>query len=197
MKAEQEVKDLLVQASWAGSLDGVQASLAAGASVNCSGKDCDGNTRTPLHAAVGKGHAGLVADLLSLGADPNSGGVMYYAVRKDVPDTVQLLIDAGGSVNHHAPSGDPLLFAAIDLAGSERMVRVLLAQPSLRLDVKKDGHTPEAYALMKHKPKVASLIRAEVSTAVKVYPGRDMSAFPGFQQPSALISLPLLPRWCC
>ena len=152
--------DRLVAACWSGNFAAAKAAVAGGASVNEEGKKI---TSLPLTAAVSWKRHDLVVWLLSHGADPNGGDVMWYGARSGTTAILQLLIDAGGDVNRWGILAGPPLFPAVWGRNSEDNVRVLLTQPCLDFTIKYNGNTPEDFARTYGTPAVADMIAQEVS----------------------------------
>ena len=124
---------------------------------------CTDDTVLPLTLAVIGGFYDIVVCLLSHGADPNGDGVMYNGVDDSTTAILHLLIDAGGDVNRESWGELPLVLPVKTL--NKPGLRVLLATPSLNLDVAQDGKAPEdrvrnRYSLM---DELADLIVEEVS----------------------------------
>ena len=86
---------------------------------------------------------------------------MFDGAVSSAADILQLLIDAGGDVNKSSWGCLPLHSALYN--GSDDKVRLLLAQPSLELDIKHYGKRPEAYARSEGEPDLADLLIQEVS----------------------------------
>lgn len=86
---------------------------------------------TPLHNAVGKGHAEVTEILLASGADLNAAGGRGYtplsvAVHAGHVKVAKILLDNGADVHKKDSPGSPsLLYWAVQL-GHEDMVRLLL-----------------------------------------------------------------------
>ena len=140
-----------------------KAAIAAGAVVNAAGKDQHGRVRTPLTAAVEGKNTDLVRHLLASGADPTAGGAIDRGVGVGTPEILQLLLDAGSSVNGDDSASMPPVFAVSVAVGDvEGKARILLAQPSLDMSVIWAGETPEQCARSHEQPAVAALIRDEV-----------------------------------
>ena len=159
--ASLPVADRLVAACWNRDLPSAQAAIADGASVTEPGKESGwGGWWLPLKAAVYKQHLDLVVWLLSLGADPNSDGVMYYGAGYGTPAILQLLIDAGGDVNRESRKRLPLTKAAEN--NRDRNAQVLLAQPALDFTVTRKGKTPEQWARDERRHRIIKLIEEEV-----------------------------------
>ena len=159
--ASPTLADRLVTACINDDLPSARAAVADGASVNEQGTAPWGDVVLPLRATVSKQHHDVVVWLLSHGADPNGGNVMFHGIVNGTAAILQLLIDAGGDVNRES-HGWPPLFAAV-LFNEQDNVRVLLAQASLDFTIKFDGKTPEQYARDKGRPALADMIAQEVS----------------------------------
>ena len=169
-------------------LDAIKAAIGSGASVNEMGQPEEDDSLwltprldTPLGALVDHWHwqhqVGPVALdairlILSLGADPSRE--VYGAVYSR-SEILQLLIDAGGDVNHKGGSFSlHPIFAAVgaESDGStsgrdiESMVQVLLAQPRLDLAVFSEGNSPDELAQLRNYVRAADMIRAEVRAPV-------------------------------
>ena len=86
---------------------------------------------------------------------------MFDGAVSSAADILQLLIDAGGDVNKSSWGCLPLHSALYN--GRDDNVRVLLAQPSLELNVKYDNKSPEAYARSEGKSALADMVALEVS----------------------------------
>ena len=157
-----------------GDVGSAAAAVSAGACVNDAGFKLapDGwGSRVPLWAAVANEHHDVVVWLLARGADPNldAGSVLDYGICYSSPGILQLLIDAGGSVNRDyavtaagGASGRPPLFLATYWSRDD-MVRVLLAQPGLDVAAVRGGKTADEEAREDDKPALARLIAEEVS----------------------------------
>ena len=146
-----------------GNLPSAKAAVANGASVNEEGKATAFSSKElPLNAAVYNDHDDVVVWLLSHGADPNGDAVMWCGAACSTADMLQLLIDAGGDVNRKSDGLAPLI-SAVDGDNCERVVPVLLAQPSLYFTIKYAGITLEQYAHDYGTPAVAAMIAQEVS----------------------------------
>ena len=155
------LSDQLVTACISGDLPSAKAAVAGGASVNDEGKGPGWLfAMLPLAAAVDSGRHDVVVWLLSHGADPNGGYVIFHGAWNSTAAILQLLVDAGGDVNRLSGSRPPLVVAIG--SNSEDKVRVLLAQPSLDVTATYDGKTPEQYARDEGKPAVADMIAQEV-----------------------------------
>ena len=169
IRTMSSLADWLVMACKYGDLSTAKTAVEAGASVSEQGWTA-GCTWLPLTAAVAYKYLDVVAWLLSLGADPNGDGVMFYAAWMSSPDILQLLIDAGGDVNW-ASAGGPLppLVTVLSVRRSpnerEDCVRVLLTQPSLDLLFTYEGKLPELYARDNGDLALADMIAREVSRA--------------------------------
>ena len=154
----------LAAAARNGDFTGALAALSSGANVHDAADDGSGWVRTPLAAATAGGHLALALHLLSLGADPSAGSAVWHAALHGSPAMVQLLVDAGGSVNGDDVRGPPLLALVTELGCDvDGTVRVLLGQPSLDITVT-DGHglCAEELARGYGMTAVAAMIRAEV-----------------------------------
>ena len=160
--ASPSLADRLTTACCHGDLPSAKAAVADGASFSEEGSGPGGWGRLlPLKAAVQYKHYDVVVWLLSMGADPNVGGVMFHGAYSSTAEILQLLIDAGGDVNRE--SGGRPLFSAVD-GGREDNLRLLLAQPSLDVFfVKLGGKPPEEYARDNDKRVLADMIAQEVS----------------------------------
>ena len=147
-----------------GDLPSAKAAVADGASVNEEGTASGVGfySALPLVAAVEKKKYDVVVWLLSHGADPNGNRLIFNGAFNSTAAIFQLLIDAGGDVNRKSFS-EPPLFPALRGYNSKDTVRVLLAQPSLRLTIKYGGKTPEQYARVWREPALADMIAQEVS----------------------------------
>ena len=164
--------DRLVVACFNGDVGSAAAAVSAGACVNDAGSAPDGwGSHVPLWAAVANEHHDVVVWLLARGADPNldAGSVLDYGICYSSPGILQLLIDAGGSVNRDyavtaagGASGRPPLFLATYWSRDD-MVRVLLAQPGLDVAAVRGGKTADEEAREDDKPALARLIAEEVS----------------------------------
>ncbi|KAL2851540.1 ankyrin repeat-containing domain protein [Aspergillus pseudoustus] len=85
-------------AAWTGMTSALTMFITPGQDLN----DWIGTGQTPLITAAREGHADTVARLLKLGASPDESDDMgckplHYAARRDLPVTVQVLMDAGVS----------------------------------------------------------------------------------------------------
>ena len=166
-----------MRACQSGSLTAVKKVLSDGANVHELGNDLSYHgPQTPLCAAV-RGptiRLDVVKYLLSVGADPNGDETLPLVATGDFrrPEVLQLLIDAGGNVN--GPESPSLLFLTVSNSGNapdivENKVRILLAEPSLRLDSvseKNGSKTPEELAHDQEYVGAADLIQLEVRKAL-------------------------------
>ncbi len=122
----------------------------------------DGRGGTPLHYTAINGRPDVARALIRFGADPNetrggkSNSPLYMVARQAPhPAVLQVLIEAGGSVNTHGPWGATPLYIAAKL-NSPQMVETLLdagAEPTLRA---KHHNMLSADLAMKHNQKVAN-----------------------------------------
>ena len=156
--------DRLATACYTGDLPSAVAAVADGASVNSLGYSAGMGMERPLLAAVYQQHFDVVVWLLSHGADPNGDEIMYFGTRSSTAGILQLLIDAGGDVNRAVGVSsveDCPLFQAVH-SGCEGKMRVLLAQPSLDLNINDEGITPEQAGRTGGRPALADMIAREV-----------------------------------
>ena len=161
--------DRLVTACCNGDLPSVKAAVADGASVNEKGRDTNHRTGVPLVAAMESGHDDIVVWLLAHGADPNGADVMSCGVTYGAGASggLQLLIDAGGSVNRVSGHWPPLYSAVF--WKHDAAVQLLLAHPSLDLTFVLGGQTPEQFARecrYGNRSTLADMMSMEVSGCV-------------------------------
>ena len=159
------LQERLVAACTHSSFLEVVTALADGASVNTAARRHDGVVCTPLRAALHSIHTPLplVVHLLARGADVNGPGVMWAGAMSCSRDVLQLLIDAGGSVN--APSLDelPLHIAVVGWQdGWLERIELLLSQPSVDVIGVADGRSIERRAWTRGASKQVVMLRAEV-----------------------------------
>ena len=113
--ASDSLADRLVAACFYGDLPSVKAAIADGASVEKWGRSPRrGAYVLPLAAAVDQRRHDVVVWLLSHGADPNGDRVMQCGAGDTTAAVLQLLVDAGGSVNREGLNdvwGPPLFHA--------------------------------------------------------------------------------------
>ena len=162
--ASPTLADRLVAACYDGDLPAAKAAVSDGASVNEKGTapNAGWGVYLPLVAALAGKHHDVVVWLLSHGADPNGGAVVYCGTYDSTAAMLQLLIDAGGDVNL-ASDDSPPLFSAVAGYNGEANVRLLLAQPSLDFTIKFVSTTPEQYARDCRRPVLGAMIAQEVS----------------------------------
>ena len=157
-------QDALVTACFQRDAATAHAALAAGASVNDEGSDCQSSPHIPLAAATRTRLLPVVLDLLARGADPCLGCVMYYAATGNDAAVLSALIDHGGDVNANSRLGRPV-FGCLDRPAVATL-QVLLDRPELDLSVVDwRGRTPEAYACQYPKTlsTAAVMLQNEVS----------------------------------
>ena len=162
----------LVQACADGDVDAAVRAIAAGADVNGTARASHWAWAvSPLVAAISNHHHAVVVALLSHGADANRDTVMHASVDFGAARTLQVLIDAGGSVNTPSRGSTPLYTVIASAPEADMPVMdddavgrlcVLLEQPRLELKVPFLQKTPEAYARDLGKIDMAHMIRAEV-----------------------------------
>ena len=142
----------------------VDATLAAGASVNAAGS-CLAGRYTPLAAAVR--NDAVRARLLAAGADVNAGRAMHYAAGWGPAAALTDFIHHGGDVNVGARERRPPVFMCLRHRNVECLA-VLLVQPELDLDVTSAaGYTPLEYAAMVGDDDATAMIRCEVTASVR------------------------------
>ena len=152
----------LVTACYRGDMAGAKAALADGASVNEAGSVPGwGRAQPPLVAAVYRKHYDTVVWLLSHGAHTNGVLITTDVIAVVSSDVLQVLIDVGGDVNQHGGVLPPLFMAV--LCDVEANAWVLLAQPSLDLDIANGDRTAEQFARFHGLPALADAIAKEVS----------------------------------
>ena len=169
---QSDVDNELSTACWVGDVDLARAAVAAGARVDVKGAPYGWPVPVlPLGIAMQSGHVAVIDWLLSHGADPNGDGVMVAGVWYGCPDTLQLLIDAGGDVNKPCPSEVPLAIAVRRARGAT--VGLLLAQPRVDLNASSGAmsRTMEQLAAAYGEPDIALLVAQEVSEASLRPPG--------------------------
>ena len=156
--------DRLVAACQHGDFVAAKAAIDAGATDNAPGTPPGSREGTlPLALAAFNNHSALIRLLLYHGADPNGDNVMYECSYFGLPDTLLLLVAAGGDVNRES-GGAPPLFNIIETnhGGGEEKLRQVLAEPSLDLTATFKGLTPEQYAREWEKPALADAVAVEV-----------------------------------
>lgn len=135
-------------------------------------------TFAPLDGAVSKANVEMVKLLLSLGAKPKDGQLVFAARAIDHEvglKMVELLQAAGVSVNarsYYLQTGkfSTALHAAVWNENVE-LVRYLLDQPDIRVDERNvDGHTPLMIAMEKGNVALSSMLAAAVASSTE--PGR-------------------------
>lgn len=120
---------------------------------------------TPLGLASFFGHAGIVAFLLSKGADVNMAakndlGVapLHSAAAGRHGEIVRLLLDHGSDVNARQQSGYTALHSAAHNGGTD-MVRLLLERGAAVNAKSDDGVTPLQLALERTRDEIVGLLR--------------------------------------
>ena len=111
--------------------------------------------------AVSNKRYDIVLWLLSHGANTNGVLEMENVLAVVSSDIMQVLIDVGGDVNQHGGVLPPLFMAV--LCDVEANAWVLLAQPSLDLDIANGDRTAEQFARFHGLPALADAIAKEVS----------------------------------
>ncbi|MDJ0958989.1 MAG: ankyrin repeat domain-containing protein [Arenicellales bacterium] len=94
--------------------------MDAGANIEGTTTDLYGNATTPLHAAVAKGHLGIVQSMLIRGADPNlsnnyHGPPLHIALQGKHTAIAQLLREYGAKSTSAEPVNDLLHSANMKL----------------------------------------------------------------------------------
>lgn len=157
----------LMHAAYAGTLEMVEALLAAGADAKCA----NGRQVTPLHWAVAE--PAKVRALLGAGADVNATTVdgrtplHIAALRSDGAAVVRLLLDAGANVDATTVVGNTPLFSAA--SGSIDIARMLLDSGANPNATAKNGATPLFIAALRNSGVVSLLVDrgANVKAATK------------------------------
>jgi hypothetical protein len=127
------------------------------------------NGRTALHNAVDSVNQKAVVLLLAAGANTNVKAhygytsVLMLCWRRNIGDILQLLINAGGSVNKVTDFGETPLTLLVRWSSGDAMapMKVLLGRPELHLDAKCEGKTAEEWAVHMRRDELASTISQE------------------------------------
>ena len=106
-RAREPFIPLLLALRWKGSVDTVNALIAAGAKVDARNKQ----GKTPLHYAVGMGWTDTVNALIAAGAkvegrDPFGRTSLHYAAANARAELIIALLDSGASAGARTDSGD-------------------------------------------------------------------------------------------
>ena len=125
---------------------------------------------TALHFAVYRSHpVGVTAALLAAGADANVKDIdgatpVWVGGYSSTVAILQLLIDAGGSVNEANHDGQTPLIALVrnNVGDAAARLGVLLARPNLDLDARFEGKTAEEWAMERGHGALGAAIAAEV-----------------------------------
>jgi hypothetical protein len=161
--------DEFVASAEAGTLTpGVIATSLASGEFPIDGRhSCSG--WTALHAAVVNARQEVVAALLSAGANPevassHGRACVWLAACISTAETLQLLIDGGGSVNTTDNDGEPPLIALVryDVGDLRGRLDVLLSRPELDVDAEFEGKSAEQWAVDRSNEDVAEVIAEEV-----------------------------------
>jgi ankyrin repeat protein len=127
---------------------------------------------TALELAVDRDRRELIVALLAVGADANVKTILgqtlvWRCARWSTADILQLLVDAGGSVNEPMNLGETPLIALVrnNVGDAAARLGVLLACPELDLDAKYNRKTAEEWAVDEGHSKLAAAIAAEVLQA--------------------------------
>ena len=93
---------------------------------------------------------------------------MFRGAAFSTPDLLQLLIDAGGSVNGESGREPPLFWTVFN--SREDNGRVLLAQPAFDFYLQYEGRAPEQFARNRGESALADAIVQEVSRGLPTAP---------------------------
>jgi ankyrin repeat protein len=160
LMSQADIDSFVESAGWGGRLspEGVKAAVTRGVPVN--GR-CKWNGITAMHQAASWRRHQLVVALLEAGADANArdncGWTPVWSAwcawsASSICGTLQLLIDAGGSVNNPVSggvSGPTLLISLMKGTYGDAAARLqmLLACSELDLDARFFGKTAEQWAV--------------------------------------------------
>ena len=154
--SQSSAVDRLLRACLDGDLPSAAAAVSDGASVNEKR-----GVWLPLTTSLYRKRDDIAVWLLSHGADPNGSDVMFRGAAFSTPDLLQLLIDAGGSVNGESGREPPLFWTVFN--SREDNGRVLLAQPAFDFYLQYEGRAPEQFARNRGESALADVIVQEVS----------------------------------
>ena len=157
--------------------DLLSAKLAVRNGANVNSPDAPGQWRGPgarpfpLQTALSVGDFAFIAWLLSVGADPDTPGVMASGALACDAQVLQLLVDMGGSVNALSEGRPPLFWALSRIVRVDTCSRaaVLLAHPDLDLcEMYYKGKSPERHARECGELAAADMVEQEVRQRAKL-----------------------------